>query len=155
MSRTRKFADEIARRRLGNEYLKTWVETRFDSEIKKYTFGKTNKSYLNRSDVRVARILWPPLKGSSTNILLGLDKFQLRLLIGAITGHCMIGKLEYLIFVCKDVEELKTIDNVVCHCPRLNECILKWLSRWAAWNLEYSTQKYQRLYYGQPWFIGF
>lgn len=54
-----------------------------------------------------------------TNILLRLDKVQLKL----------SAKLSDFCRLCEDVEELESIDNILCHCPRLKERRFKWIAR--------------------------
>jgi ribonuclease HI len=78
---------------------------------------------------RIARRLWPRYDRGMTAYLLALDRDSLRLLVGAITGHCLIGVMATRMGVpgndlcrsCGDEEAQEDIEHLLCECPALQE----------------------------------
>ena len=78
---------------------------------------------------RVTRRLWPEYDRNKTKYLLSLDRDSLRLLTGAITGHCLIGAMATrmgavgndLCRSCGDEEAQESIEHLLCECPALQE----------------------------------
>jgi hypothetical protein len=77
---------------------------------------------------RVTRSLWPTYDRGKTTYLLSLDRESLRLLVGAISGHCLgamatrmgLGGND-LCRICGDKEAKESIEHLLCECPALRE----------------------------------
>ncbi|XP_065357818.1 uncharacterized protein LOC135951979 [Calliphora vicina] len=95
----------------------------------------TNQSWCSRTDCKVSRALWPRLNANATGTLIELDRYNLRILVGVITGHCSIGAFkgkwdngtQDFCRVCGDAEELETVEHIMCNCPMLQGHRLRWL----------------------------
>ena len=67
------------------------------------------------------------MDAGATKVLFGLDREGLRTLTGFLTGHCAVRAftsrwdrdIPDFCRLCEDVEELETVEHIMCHCPRL------------------------------------
>ena len=75
----------------------------------------------------ISRTFWPLRLRKTTQNLLSLDRVSIRLLVGVITGQCMIGLLSErfgyprndLCRSCLDEEEEESVQHLLCDCPAL------------------------------------
>ena len=96
------------------------------------------------STCRISRTLWPLRLRKRTQTLLSLDKGSIRLLVGVITGHCMIGRMSErmgyprndLCRSCFDEEEEESVQHLLCDCPALQGRRLQCLGSRSFDNLE-------------------
>ena len=59
--------------------------------------------------------------------ILSLDRKKCKTLVGAITGHCLIGAHAYKLRIisnnwcrnCNEPDVTETIEHLLCHCPAL------------------------------------
>ena len=75
-----------------------------------------------------------------------MDRVSIRLLVGGITGYCIIGRMSkrmgYLRYDicsrCLDEEEEESVQHLLCDCPPLQERRLQCLGRRRFNNLDLS-----------------
>lgn len=135
-------ADECARK--GSE--STEFEIQSDIliplvEISNMIDGKMEREMRDRwtslSNCRISRTLWPLPNRRRTKELLSFGKRTISIIIGVLTGHCLIGRMaERMGFSvtdycrsCGDEEEEETIEHFLCECPGLKERRLRFLGR--------------------------
>jgi len=79
---------------------------------------------------RIAYQIWPKLDWNRTKSLLSLNRGRLSVIVGVITGHCILGAHAKKIGLghltndfcrsCRDEEEEETIIHLLCTCPALS-----------------------------------
>ncbi|KAL7725810.1 hypothetical protein ACLKA6_017640 [Drosophila palustris] len=75
----------------------------------------------------VSKALWPRYNPQRTAELLHFNKNRKRLLTGVLTGHCHIGRMaqryggpcQDFCRSCGDVEEMESVQHLLCDCPAL------------------------------------
>ena len=125
-------ADELAR--LGSELDISECEGDiepplgfFFRKIMEQILDNSNQKWMGRTDCKVSRTIWPVLDRAKSNVLLSMDRMSLRKVIGVITGHCALGAMRIKwdamasdsCRLCEEVDELESIEHILCHCPAL------------------------------------
>ena len=99
------------------------------SGIGKAVFRQASQRWESIGGCRVTKQLWPKYDRGKTSYLLTLDRDSLRVLVGVVTGHCLIGVMAARMGVdsndlcrsCGDEEAQESIEHLLCECPALQE----------------------------------
>ncbi|XP_065356722.1 uncharacterized protein LOC135951073 [Calliphora vicina] len=88
------------------------------------------RDYTNQSWVRLQSVqgLMAKTECEATGTLIELDRYNLRILVGVITGYCSIGAFkgkwdnvtQDFCRVCGDAEELETVEHIMCNCQEID-----------------------------------
>ena len=93
--------------------------------IKDIILRKQRETWLNRSDCKIARTLWPRIDGNRKKPLLGYKKKLVCIAIGVVTGNYPIGVNLKKCRIVKDYycrkcnEEEETLEYLLCKRPAL------------------------------------
>ena len=96
-------------------------------EVKKKMTDTARQKWNCLTKCRIARELWPDINEDKSKRILSLNKRELRKLIAAISGHCLIGTHAKHLKIsntddfrfCNEGEE--DMEHLYCDCPALAE----------------------------------
>lgn len=95
--------------------------------LQEETYRQTNVQWKNRTTCRTSRLIWPKLDLRRSKQLINLQRRDISLVVGVLTGHCLIGnhasRLGFLsndfCRSCNNEEEEENITHFLCSCPAL------------------------------------
>lgn len=116
------------------------VKLHIDMEARK----KANYAWSNRHDCKISRSLWPAFNSKRAESVVALNKHNIRLATGIITGHCEVGYMAAKVGresqdycrSCGNEEEEETMKHFLCECPALERLRLRHLGLYNVKGLE-------------------
>lgn len=95
--------------------------------INNYTTDSANTRWKQSTTCVTSRQTWPELNMGRTTCLLKFSSTDIRILIGVLTGHCILGRhadrmgapFHDYCRSCQDVDEEENVEHLLCRCMAL------------------------------------
>lgn len=108
------------------------------NKIDETTRSRVSNIWKTTGTCQVARSLWPEINVKNTRVLLSLNRNNLRIMVGTLTGHCLLGKMakrlglitDDLCRACQDIGVVEDVRHMLCECPSLMRGRLRLLGQY-------------------------